>query len=451
MSVWEGTSQEGEFRVQQLTPVQLEIQIKLRAQHVDKCIATECRKLASRVRLPGFRAGKVPVALLRQRYGKGLELDVVEKQLHSVYVQALQKANVTPVQEASPQQPLAYESGKDLSCTFRVQVKPRVQLAQWQGLQVRVPEFIVGEQQIDHALQQLRQRYSVLAPIAPRETVVDGDVVSCCMRAHHQGKPVADLQYDNEEVSVGKNTVFPEIDRALVDKKVGESFGVQVQIPDNFANTTLRGELVMFDIKVLDVKQRQLPTIDDEFAKDVLPQGDTVAQLQEQIKQDLQEHKRMLQHKYCKEAVMDALLKLHDIELPDALVKTCSDNLLRQMAEDMDISPDVWRQKADALMQKKLQERAHNSVKRDLILEAIAQHEHMEVSEQEIKQKVIEWTYGLSNKEAKDFMKRVDFNAVREAIRHEKALHLVVEKAKLDWFEKPLPMGLEPEPVEADI
>ncbi|MEM7589792.1 MAG: trigger factor [Myxococcota bacterium] len=444
MSVWEGTSKEGEFRVQQRSPVQLEIHMKLWAKHMDQCVVDEYRQLASRTQLPGFRKGKVPLALLRKRYGGSLESEVAQKQLQSVYVQAMQKADASPVQDAQMQQPLAYTQGQDISCVVHVQVKPHIQLAKWQGLHVRVPEFVVGKQHVDNALQQLRQRFSVLAPIAPRKTIIKGDVVRCCMRAQVNGKPVAALQQDDVEIHVGTHSAFPEIHQALVDRKVGEAFEVQLTLPDNFADAALQGKPAVFHMEVRDAKQRQLPAVDNEFAKDVLTKGETVQQLQEQIELGLQDHKRKLQQQHCKQEIVDALLKLHDVELPDALVKTCFDNLLRQAAAQIGVQPDVLQQKADKSMQQEFKERAQRLVKKDLILEAIAKQEHVEVSEQELKQEVTQLASQVSAKQAQDFVKRLDLHAVREVVRQEKTLQLVMQKAKVDRFEKPLPIDSEP-------
>ena len=445
MSIWKGASKEGEFRVQQSSPVQLEIHMKLWAKHMDQCLSDAYCKLAARTQLPGFRKGKVPLALLRKRYGSDLESDVLQKQLQSVYAQAMQKADATPLEEAKMQQPLAYAQGRDLSCVVHVQVKPHVQLAKWQGLQVRVPDFVVGGQHMDNALQQLRQQFSVLAPIAPRETIVKGDVVRCCMRAEVHGKPVAALQQDDVEIHVGTHSAFPEMHQALINRKVGESFEIQLTLSDNFTDATLRGKPAVFYIKVSDAKQHQLPAVDNEFAKDVLTEeGDTVEQLQEQIRLGLQKHKHKLQQQYCKQEIVDALLKLHDVELPGVLIKTCSDNLLRRAAAKIGVQPDELQQQADKPMQQELKERAQCLVKKNLILEAIAQQEHVEVSEQELEQEVTQLLSQVPTEQADDFVKRLDLHAVRGAMREEKTLQLVVQKAKIDWFKKPLPIDSEP-------
>lgn len=449
MSVWEGTTKQGLFRVQQQTPSQLEIHVTLSAKHLDQCIAHEYRQLAARTKLPGFRKGKVPVALLRARQAGSLESNVARKQVELVYAQAVQQAGVSPVQDAQLQQSIQYVADQDLSCVLHVQVRPQLQLAQWQGLQVRVPEFVVDQKHLDNAMQQLQLRYSVLAPIAPRETIATGDVAYCHMQAQAEGKPVAALQQENAEFVVGEESSLPQIHQALLNRKIGEEFELKVKLPETFIDAAMRGQEVTIHLKVNDVKQRKLPQLDDEFAKDVLAEDSTLKQLQEQVELSLQQQKRDLQQQRCQDATIEALLQLHDVELPEALVEDYCHRLWRQAAAGLNMQPNVLQQTADESMKKQLQQQARYLVKKELVLEAIAKQTQVEVPDEELKQEVTKLAAQMPAKQAENFVKRLDVYALREAMKREKALQLVVKQAKVDRFEEPLPMASQLEQEDA--
>ncbi|MEM7495618.1 MAG: trigger factor, partial [Myxococcota bacterium] len=328
-SAIEGTVAEGRFRIEQLSACERAIHLTLNAAALRKPMELEFRRLQQRFRLKGFRPGKVPLTLVRQR----CEAEVVQEQtmqlVQRMYPRVIEQSGLSPVEQARPDEPV-YTPGKDVTCLLRVQVQPEIQLADWRGLKLELPTYTVSEEQVEAALQRLRRGQAVHVPIAPREHIQKGDFVWCDITGTVDGKSIDPFWFDELPLCVGKILSPSELNKTLVGRRVDESFSCSVTLaPD--AHPHLRGKQATLSVRVQDVKMEKLPELDDEFAKDVSDNIQSLQQLKQEITRSLTQEKEERERRDRIDAAKTALNKLHPFELPPALVAKQFEALSRHL------------------------------------------------------------------------------------------------------------------------
>ncbi|MEO7096669.1 MAG: trigger factor, partial [Polyangiales bacterium] len=245
-----------EVQVEQLTPVLVEMSITVESDRVKKELDKAFRQLQSRAKVKGFRPGKAPREVLTHLYGGAVTNDVCSKLVDETLNEAIQSKNVQPlsqprveVQKASATEPLQYKA--------RFEVRPEITGLKWEGLEAEKPKLVVGDKQIDEALEQLRKQHAQLtAPSAPRSAKM-GDVITLDFTAKVDGKNLDSSKGMTAELGEGK--LIKELEEALVGANPGDEKTVAVKFPDNHANPNLKGKDATFDLKLVDIKERILP------------------------------------------------------------------------------------------------------------------------------------------------------------------------------------------------
>jgi trigger factor len=339
------------------------------------------RGYARKARVPGFRSGKVPKAVILARFGKEVQEDVRERVVARYYQEATREKGLRPLGEPILEE-INYEEGQPLSFKTTFEVAPEIQLKSYKGIEVRRPGTRVAGAEIDQALDELRESRVQLITEEGRKAVT-GDVIV----ADVQGQPGDGEPFSRERmmIEVGASNNLPAFNEQLDGVLAGAELEFTVDYPKEYPAANLAGQSVAYRLQVHEVKRRELPALDDEFAKD-LGEFEDLAALRTQIGEDLEHRKQHEAEGAVRQSLLDKVLLENPIVLPEVLVEDeirsrLEEIVRRMMAQGMD------PQKAE-LDWKELRDRqeqgARKAVHARLVLDAIAEAESVEVTDGEV-------------------------------------------------------------------
>lgn len=398
------------------------------------------QRLGQRVRLKGFRQGKVPRSVLEQYYRSEVEQDVTERVLNLAYQEAISSHQLEPVAEPTVENLSTLKDADTFSFTAKIQIRPVITLNKWQGLTVTAPVHVVDESLVDAELEALREQNSTLVPVTDRTTIAQGDTVECQVEATLDGQPVAELTSSNT-LEVGSAKYFAEAEQALVGKSVGDAITVSITIPETHPIERLRTQTVSLTITPNAIKVREKPALDDEFAKDVGEQFETLEALKTAIADNLQQEKANKDTQKKEEAVIDALLSHNTFEVPSKWVTKQAEhsaaNMLSQFGKEQ--AQRIWKTIGQSLVQDGLA-RAERSVRVSLLLKTIAENNGLSVTAEDVEAELDKEAarYNVSKSRIRSHYKKEDLEDLKERILLGRALQLAVESAQITFEEAPL-------------
>ncbi|HZR46626.1 MAG TPA: trigger factor [Candidatus Manganitrophaceae bacterium] len=414
-------------QVEEITPVKKSLTIEIPQEVVSNEFAIAYSDLKKKAKIPGFRPGKVPMALLEKKFGPSIQEDVVRKLVPDYYQRAVKEAGLSPVEFPSIEK-IEVKKDAPLLFTATVEVKPSIQLSNYQGLTLPRKKIEVAEEEVEKTLARLRDEQGHLDALPDDHAVAPSDYVIIDFEGSLDGKPVQQGKAEGYTLQVGSNTFFPEFESSLLGKKKGEQFEVDVPFPDDYQNKEIAGKRVHFKIHLKEVKTKILPELDDELAKDIgLP---SLAELKDKIKNTMLEQRTSQQEHDQKNILIKKLVELHQFDVPPSMVE----HELHAMADRLQ---EALPQKMDhETLHKEYEGIATERVKGTLILGAIAETEKIEVTDQELENEIalIAQRAKVSPAEAKRaiYQQEGSLEGLKSRVRQEKALNRVYALAQFE-------------------
>jgi trigger factor len=395
--------------VEQLSPTRVRINVQVPFTELEPDFQRAYKELAKQIRLPGFRPGKAPAKLLEARFGREAMLDqVVSEALPARYGQAVMESEVQPI--GQPEIAVTQkEYGQDLAFTAEVDVRPRIALPDLGALTVSVDPVEVSDDDVDAELQSLRARFGTLTGVD--RPVAVADFVSIDLSATVDGEEIPNAAAEGLSHEVGSGRLIAGLDDALVGLSVDES--------REFTATLAAGEHAGQDAKVTvtvrSVKQRELPEPDDEFAQ-LASEFDTIEELRSNLREQVQQAKRARQAEQIRDAVMDALLEQVDVPLPKAVVQSQYEsavhNALSSLGHDDARLAEALAQqgKSREEFEAEAHEAAEKDVKRQLLLDALADDLQIEVGQDDLTARLVATSrqYGIEPQQLLAYLQEND-------------------------------------------
>jgi trigger factor len=419
--------------VEELSPTRVKLTIEVPFDELKPNVDRAYREVARQVRIPGFRPGRVPPRVIDQRIGRGAVLEqAVQEAVPQLYGKALEENDVFALGQPAVEI-TKLDDGKELAFTAEVDVRPKFDVPDIDGMPVTVENADVDPDQVEEYIGSLRERFASLKGAdRPVET---GDFVSIDLSAEADGKAVEDAQASGISYEVGSGRMLDGLDEALVGMSVGES----KTFPALLAGGELAGKLADVTVKVDSVKVKELPELDDDFAQSA-SEFDTLGELRAGTRKQLENMRRAGQAGQARERALDALLARVDIPLPEDLVnheiasreRSLTDRLERS-GNTMDEYLEATNQSADDL-DTQFAEDARRSVKAGFILDKLATQEELGVDQDELAAYVTEQAYrmGVSpDRLAKELSERGQLASVAADVLRGKALTLLAERASV--------------------
>lgn len=370
--------------VEKLAELTRKITIILPEDDVQKELKIAYDKVQKDVKLKGFRRGKVPRSVILKNYQPQVEGEVAEKLVQDTYFAAIEKEKIDPVVHPEISEPRFKEDGT-FSYVAMIDIKPEFELQDYRGLEVEKPVVAVSNEEVAAELESMRVDMAPLRAVVDRP-VAKGDIAVVDFQGYHNEKPLNEVKNDNFSVDIGSGRISPEFEEKLVGMQPGEEASHEVEFPVKYQNPVLAGKKVTFKVKVKEVKERVLPELDDEFAKDVGSQYSTLAELKTAI------HDRLVIQKEAKadgdltDRIMHNLLEKHTFPVPIRLVRFEVEEMLKATVKSLEKngldleSAGINREE----LAERNRETAEKRVRGDFILKKIAEIEAIKVNDEDM-------------------------------------------------------------------
>ncbi|MBI3803673.1 MAG: trigger factor [Nitrospirae bacterium] len=414
-------------QVEEISPVKKSLKIEIPQDVVTNEFTLAYSDLKKRAKVPGFRPGKVPLPLLEKKFGPSVEEDIVRKLIPDYYQRALKETGLSPVEFPSIEK-IEIKKGAPLLFTATVEVRPTFQLSNYAGITVARKEITATDEEVDQTLKKIQDEQGRLESYPDDHPVDSSDYVIIDFVGSIEGKPVDQGQAEGYTLQIGSKIFPPEFEAALLGKKKGEQIEVDVPYPADYHNKEIASKAVHFKVNVKEVKTKVLPPLDDELAKDI---GLTsMTELREKIKNTLLEQRKAQQEHDQKNTLMKKLVEMHPFDVPDSMVE-------RELHAMIDRFQERIPQGLDhEALHKEYEPLAKERVKGNFILNAIADTEKIEVTEQEIDEEINQLAQRakVSAQDAKRAIHQQEgsVEGLKTRIRDEKALNRVLALAQFD-------------------
>jgi len=418
---------------------ELKLEFTIEAKVFDEGIKKVFNKNAKYFNIPGFRKGKAPMNIVEKYYGDEIFYeDAFNEVVPSVYDEAVKTEKLEVV--SKPKIDIVQiGKGKDLIFTAIVETKPEVKLGKYKGISVEKIEYKVTDKDIEDELNRMAERNSRMITVSDR-AAKKGDTAVIDFLGTVDGVPFEGGKAENHELELGSNTFIPGFEDQVIGMKTEEVKDVNVKFPEEYFSKELAGKDAVFKVTVHEIKKKELPKIDDEFAKDV-SEFDTIAELKSDIKSKKEKQNEDKSKAELEETAVKAVAKDSEVEIPEGMIELEIDN----MEQDMDrrlayqgINLEQYLQmlgKTKADFRNESVEPAKESIKLRLVLEAVCKDAKIEADEKEISAKVTELATSYGRKEEELKNNEALLEHVKENVKTEKAIALIVDNAKIKVVE----------------
>ena len=386
------------MEVTELGPMKRALKIEVPADEVAQQFSRAYLELNRQVRIPGFRPGKAPVAILEKRYAKTIEEDVIRKLVPDFYGRAIKEAGISPVVvDIPPLDRVKIQKDAPFTFTATVEIKPTIELRDYKSpnpISLQADKRTVAEEQIDRALEVLREQQARLDEAQAGTVLSEGDYAIVDLEGFLEGAPLEGTKKEGQLHRVGSKAALLgiEIDTHLIGRQAGDMVEIPQTYPVSHPDQRVAGKAVSFRLVIKGVKQKNLPTLDDEFAKDCGPYA-SLHELRDKLRGQMEKAlKRDIEESY-KDTLLKRLIETHHFDLPDTLVERELSTIVQQKLQarqrgnvtDSPPPPDAEELKK---IREEHREDANRRVKAGLILEAIAEKESLSVTQDDLNNEV---------------------------------------------------------------
>ena len=424
--------------VRKLAPTEVELDIEISPADFAQAQDRAYRKLVTRYKLPGFRAGHVPRKIFEQRIGKSnIDSQALEDLVPEVYAKALKEHQLEPVDRPHIDLDRSDEQ-HGLRIKAKVAVRPDITLAEYKGIPVNRSLIAVTEEEVDHSIDALRKRAALLEPVEDRG-LQDGDTITMDYTGRIDGHPFEGGSAENHTTEVSAERFLPGFADQLHGMKAGESREVRVTFPGTYRTQELAAKEAVFDVTVHEIKRAVLPDLNDDFVKQISDK-DTVAALREDVRSRLEIVARSRSNEEVQRQLLDTLATRNDVPLPDVLVEREIDSLVSDAKSYMQRIGRSWEEYLaaknvdEAGLRKEYRVEAERRVKTALLLEEIAKREKIEVTTTDVDQELdaMARSYGQTRESVIDFLRKTGgFGPIIDTVSRRKTLDLLVEHATI--------------------
>ena len=363
--------------------------IEVEADALKKAETKACKDLANRVSIPGFRKGKAPRHIIEQRVGKKAILDAAfDLVADKAFLDAIKEQDVTPVSRPDIET-LTLEEGQDVVFKARFTAKPEVKLGEYKGLKIEKKVEAVTDTDVDNELENMRRRRSQMVDAPEGASVKNGDLVTLDFKGFVNDEPFEGGEGKDYPLEIGSNRFIPGFEEQLIGIKIGEQRDVNVTFPEEYHSQELAGKAAKFECVIHSIKERQLPELNDEFARKV-SKFQTVAELKADIRKNLEQNAEKKAENDQHAAAIEQATENITVDIPTIMVDNRVTLMIQEMAmrlEQQGMKLEQYLQYAGtdlAQIREKYRKTAEENVKTDLMLEAVAKAEDIKVDDKDL-------------------------------------------------------------------
>lgn len=407
------------------------------SEKLDEALDQAFKKVVKQVEVPGFRKGKMPRKMFEQRFGvESLYQDALDIILPATYPQAIDEVEINPV--AQPEVDIEQmEQGKDLIYVANVTVEPEVELGEYKGLTYEKKDDEVTDQEIQDAINAQLERKAELE-LKEDGAIEDGNVAVIDFDGYVDGEQFEGGQAEGYELEIGSGSFIPGFEEQLVGVKSGDEKDVVVTFPEEYHAENLAGKEATFKVKVHDIKEKNVPELTDELAKELNQDADSVQDYKEKLAEEMKTQKAEANEAQMKEELVVKATDNTEIDIPEAMVETELNRMLQEFEQrlaqqgmNLELYSQLSGQDTDQLKEQ-MKGDAKERVKTNLVLRAISDAENIEVTEEAMNEELTKMSeqFGISVEDIKSTLG--DLSILENDLKVQKAIDVIVDNAKAE-------------------
>lgn len=423
-------------QVEKLEKNMAKLTIEVSAAEFEKALEDAFLKNKNKISVPGFRKGKVPRQMVEKMYGPEIFYeDAANALIPDAYSKALDECEEDIV--SSPEIDVTQiEKGKSFIFTATVALKPEVKLGKYKGVKVEAAEVTVTDEEVDAKIEKERENNARTIEVTDRP-VKDGDMTVLDFEGFVDGVAFDGGKGENYPLTIGSGAFIPGFEEQLVGAEIGKEVEVNVTFPEDYQAEELKGKAAVFKCTIKEIKEKELPALDDEFASEV-SEFDTLEEYKKDVKETLTIEKEKAAREAKEAAVIDAIIADSDMDIPEAMVTTQQKQMIDEFAQRMQmqgLSMEQYFQFTGATLDKMMEQvkpQAETRIKSRLILEAVAAKEGIEATEEDYEEeiKTMAEVYQMEPDKIKEMLPEKSVKGIKEDIAVKKAAEFVVNNAK---------------------
>ena len=423
-------------KVENLEHNMAKLTIEVSAEELEKALNTAYNKQKRQISVPGFRKGKVPRAMIEKMYGAEIFYeDAANELMQQTYPSAIDESGVDIVSRPTVDV-VQIEKGKPFIYTAEVATRPEVTLGKYMGVTVTKIDTSVTEDEVEAELENQRNTNARTVTVTDRP-VKEGDTAVIDFEGFVDGVAFAGGKGENHPLEIGSHSFIDTFEDQLVGKNVGDELDVNVTFPEQYQAADLAGKPAVFKVKINEIKAKELPELNDEFAQDVAG-VDTLAEYKEELKKNLTEKEENEAKKTKEDEAIQKIIDKSKMDLPKAMIDTQCETMVNEFAQRIaqsGLSMDQYLQFSGMTvdqLKEQVRPEAETRIKSSLVLEQIAKEENIEVSDEDINAEIEKMAkaYGMEADKLKEYMGDSEKESMKRDLAITKAVDLIMENVK---------------------
>ena len=424
------------FTIEKLDKNMAKLTIEVSVEDFEKAVEVAYQKNKGKIEVPGFRKGKVPRKMIEQMYGKEVFFeDAANEVIPEAYEKAYDECEEEIV-SAPKIEVTQIEAGKPFIFTAEVALKPEVKLGKYKGIKVDKVTVEVTEEEVNEAIETERKNSARTVSVEDRP-IKDGDTTVIDFEGFVDGVAFEGGKGENYPLTIGSHSFIDTFEEQLIGKSINDEVEVNVTFPEDYHAEELKGKPALFKVTIKEIKENQLPELDDEFAEEVSAY-DTFAEYKESVKKNLEEKKEADAKNAKEEAVVEAIIADAEMEIPEAMIATQQRQMVDEFAQRLamqGLSMEQYSQftgMTAAAMMEQVKPQAEKRIKSRLVLEAVVEAEKIEVSDAEYEEELAKMAeaYKMEVEQIKEIMDDERAVEMKKDMAIQKAVEFVVANAK---------------------
>ncbi|GHD46455.1 trigger factor [Marinobacter persicus] len=412
--------------VETTSNIERRMTIGVPAQEIDQAVQKRLQETARTVRLNGFRPGKVPMSVVKRRFGASVRQEVVGEVMRDNYIKALQEQDINPA--GWPQlEPKVMEEGKDLEFVATFEVLPEIELGDLSKINVEKPVSEVTDKDIDKMIDNLRRQQATMKEVKRKSK--NKDIVTIDFKGYVDGEEFEGGSAEGHRLTLGSGQMIPGFEKAIVGGKAGEEFPIEVTFPEDYQSEDLAGKDAKFDIKIHKVEEPQLPEMTPEFFKQFGIEAEDEETFREEVKKNMERELKQAVSNKVKNDVVEGLLEVTELEVPNALVDQEIDRLRQDAVQRFGGQVDFQQ-----LPKEIFQDQATRRVKTGLLFQEVVKANDLKAEPEQVDAKIqeIASTYEQPEEVIEHFNNNAEQKAqIESAVLEDAVVDHVLEQAKV--------------------
>ena len=423
-------------QVENLEKNMAKLTIEVSEDKLEEALQKAYLKQKNKISLPGFRKGKVPRNMIEKMYGPEIFFeDAANMLIQENYGAAVDESGADIVSRPSIDV-TQIEKGKPFIFTAEVAVRPEVKLGKYMGVTVTKIDTTVTDEEVDEAVEKERDNNARTITVEDR-AIENGDTAVIDFEGFVDGVPFEGGKGENHSLEIGSHSFIDTFEDQLIGKNTGDEVEVNVTFPEEYHAADLAGKPAMFKVKIHEIKAKELPELDDEFAQDV-SEFDTLAEYKENLKKNIAERKEAEARRTKEDEAIRKIVEKSSMEIPDAMIDTQVESMIEEFAQriaQQGLSFEQYMQFSGMTMDKmkdQVRPEAVSRIKSSLVLEQIAKDENIEVSDADVDAEIDKMAsmYGMEADKIKEYMGDAEKESMKKDLAIQKAVDLIMDNIK---------------------